>query len=482
MKSFQEHSQTGSKLVFTKGTLPTRKSYVIDLPEAADPFNIAIVKGKDFDLIPNKPSADRGQLEKLLKQFSYVNSVPMAAQPSGKKFKVRTKDDSIQAKVRLWIKDNAPELKPFITFGSGSIGSSGGAKIHENTQELMVACLVLLNEQFGTVKHPDTNILIERAQKNYNKVVGSKDRQELLDQFVENYNDLATAVSSSNSILKIVGTASKVFWTGKGWDSEIAPFNPPMGNIKDYNSSDIVVLGADGIYYGFSLKKKGSSKDADPTLINKPITGSKSFLLEVIDSKDLDAIEQSKEKFFDLVIKKHYKENPKKLDDRRKGELIRNISQSQMGTYLKSSDNMFFKTADKIIRKNKGSDFAVAFMEQIFRTKLKEIESQGKFKFYLLTGIGKNGKESLSIEKAEVKDLPSTIEAISKVMAAGLETRVTKGKKQAWDEGAGAAKIFHTIYAGSVSLVDIEVRYKGSYTANPQFQATATAKFKNLFK
>ena len=153
-----------------------------------------------------------------------------------------------------------------------------------------------------------------------------------------------------------------------------------------------------------------------------------------------------------------------------------------MGTYLKSSDNMFFKTADKIIRKNKGSDFAVAFMEQIFRTKLKEIESQGKFKFYLLTGIGKNGKESLSIEKAEVKDLPSTIEAISKVMAAGLETRVTKGKKQAWDEGAGAAKIFHTIYAGSVSLVDIEVRYKGSYTANPQFQATATAKFKNLFK
>ena len=306
MKSFQEHSQTGSKLVFTKGSLPKRKSYVIDLPEAADPFNIAIVKGKDFDLIPNKPSADRGQLEKLLKQFSYVNSVPMAAQPSGKKFKVRTKDDSVQAKVRLWIKDNAPELKPFITFGSGSIGSSGGAKIHESTQELMVACLVLLNEQFGTVKHPDTNILIERAQKNYNKVVGAKGRQELLDQFVENYNDLATAVSSSNSILKIVGTASKVFWTGKGWDSEIAPFNPPMGNIKDYNSSDIVVLGADGIYYGFSLKKKGSSKEADPTLINKPITGSKSFLLEVIDSKDLDAIEQSKEKFFDLVIKKHY--------------------------------------------------------------------------------------------------------------------------------------------------------------------------------
>ena len=128
--------------------------------EGADPFNIAIVNPKDFELIPNTPSADIGELSKLLKKFSYLNSVPMAAQPSGKKFKLRTKVDAEQAKVREWIKDNAPALKPYVTFGSGSIGSSGGVKIHENTQELMVACLVLLGKKYGTVKHPDTNILI----------------------------------------------------------------------------------------------------------------------------------------------------------------------------------------------------------------------------------------------------------------------------------------------------------------------------------
>ena len=450
--------------------------------EGADPFNIAIVDPKDFKLIPNTPSADIGELTKLLKQFSYVNSVPIAAQPSGKKFKIRTKDDGIQQKVRDWIKDNAPNLKPYITFGSGSIGASGGVKIHENTQELMVSCLVLLGKKYGALKHPDTNDLIRAAEGKYTSVVGAKDRMELLEQFAENYNDLATAVSSSNAILDIVGSASKVFWTGKGWDSEIAPFNPPMGNIKDYNSSDIVVLGSDGIYYGFSLKKKGSSKDVDPTLINKPITGSKSFLLDVIDSKDLDAIEQSKEKFFDLVIKKHYKENPKKIDEKQKSKMIRDISQKQMGTYLKSSDNKFFKTADAILRKGGGVDFGIAFMEQIFRTKLSDIETTGQFKFYLLTGIGKNGKEQLSVESAEVKDLPSTVEALSKVIKSGIKTIVTKGKKQAWDEGAGAAKIFHTIVSGKTPLVNIEVRYKGSYTANPQFQAVATPVFKSLFK
>ena len=453
--------------------------------EGADPFNIAIVNPKDFELIPNTPSADIGELSKLLKKFSYLNSVPMAAQPSGKKFKLRTKVDAEQAKVREWIKDNAPALKPYVTFGSGSIGSSGGVKIHENTQELMVACLVLLGKKYGTVKHPDTNILIRDAESKYSNVVGSKDRMELLDQFAENYNDLATAVSSSNSILDIVGGVSKVFWTGKGWDSEIAPFNPPMGNIKDYNSSDIVVLGSDGIYYGFSLKKKASSKDVDPTLINKPITGDKSFLNGVIAQSELDNIEASKEAFFDLVLKKHYKKTSaelKKLSDGEKGKMIRDISQTQMGTYLKSSDNKFFKTADSIIRKGNGTDFAIAFMEQIFRTNLTKIESAGEFKFYLLTGIGKNGAEQLSVEAAEVKDLPSTVEAISKVVAKGLKTVVTKGKKQAWDDGAGAAKIFHTIVSSGIPLVNIEIRYKGSYTANPQFQAVATPIFKGLFK
>jgi len=29
--------------------------------------------------------------------------------------------------------------------------------------------------------------------------------------------------------------------------------------------------------------------------------------------------------------------------------------------------------------------------------------------------------------------------------------------------------------------LDIEIRYKGSYTANPQFQCVATANFKNMF-
>ena len=88
-------------------------------------------------------------------------------------------------------------------------------------------------------------------------------------------------------------------------DTDVGPrqvYNPAVGGVKDYNSSDIVVKGSDGIYYGFSLKKKGSSKDADPTLINKPITGRKSLLKPIVGT-DYETIENAKEKFFTQMIK-----------------------------------------------------------------------------------------------------------------------------------------------------------------------------------
>ena len=114
----------------------------------------------------------------------------------------------------------------------------------------------------------DAKKIIEDAKGKWSNIVGATGKETLLNQFTDNWYDLATAVSSANAILKIVPNPTKVFWTGQSWDEEIAPFNPPIGNIKDYNSSDIVVAGGNR-YYGFSLKKKRATKDADPTLINK---------------------------------------------------------------------------------------------------------------------------------------------------------------------------------------------------------------------
>ena len=45
-----------------------------------------------------------------------------------------------------------------------------------------------------------------------------------------------------------------------------------------------------------------------------------------------------------------------------------------------------------------------------------------------------------------------------------------------------AAKVFFTLFKGNYDILDIELRYKGSFTAMPQFFATTTNTFKKLVK
>ena len=440
-------------------------------------FNIPIRDESDVDSFETKQ--DKEGLKKLVKHLSSLglDDIPIAG-GSGNKIKIR----SAQAKepeIKQWIKDNAPELTG-VGYGQGSLGKDG-VKINENTQEMMVAALVLNKVKSGSISESDAIEMIDDAKKVFNKIDGADARPELLEQFNGNFNDLATAISSSDAILKVAPNPVKVYWTGKGWTGEIEKYNPPIGNVKDYNSSDIVVKNSDGIFHGFSLKKKGASGDVDPTLINKPITGKVGLLKDIMGEKDVELVEKSKQLFFDYVIFKHYKENPKKLDTKTKSKMIGEITQKQMGIYLKDRKNTFFRRVFQILSKN-SEEFTKSFIELLFRTKMKNIEDSGEFKFYLLTGIGKFIKGNVNVEKAELKDTPQVISTLTRIFNSNLVMKPTPGKKQAWEKDAGAAKVFFSIFSDNAQIIDLEIRYKGSYTANPQFQAVATPNFKKIFK
>ena len=144
---------------------------------------------------------------------------------------------------------------------------------------------------------------------------------------------------------------------------------------------------------------------------------------------------------------------------------------------------------NKILMKD-SKDMMIAFLKLIFKVDLQPIlDESGQFDFYLLTGIGQRKGDSIGVEPAEVKDLPTTIEALSKIFK---EDKINLGKtvdskgnirRQPWEyekEDRAPAKLFYTIYNGKTPLLNLEIRYKGSKTAEPQFQATATPMFKNI--
>ena len=378
-------------------------------------------------------------------------------------------------------------------------GKGGGEKISESTQELMTAAIVISNKTYDAqdISVDDAKKIIDDAKSQWSKIEGATGKEALLNQFTDNWYDLATAVSSANAINKIVGNATSVFWTGQSWVDEIAPFNPPVKGIKDYNSSDIVVKGSGGVYHGFSLKKKATSGAADPTLINKPITGRKSLLKPLVGDKDYNIIELAKNAFFDRMLMLYYPKKYKSrrditpLSDRDRGKAIRAIPNEFANDMLagRKGKNVFWYATDKILKRHADS-FVRAFLKLVFRIDLNDMIDADKFKFYLLTGIGKKKGDAIGVEPAEVKDLPSTIETLTNIFDQNnlkLGTTLdSKGntKRQPWEYKKGdkkaPAKLFYTIYNGSDALLNIELRYKGSKTAEPQFQATATPVFKNL--
>ena len=81
-------------------------------------------------------------------------------------------------------------------------GEGGGQKISTSTQELMTAAIVLLGKKFDSseIDVEDAKKIIEEAKGKWDSIVGVKGAEKLLNQFTDNWYDLATAVSSANAI------------------------------------------------------------------------------------------------------------------------------------------------------------------------------------------------------------------------------------------------------------------------------------------
>ena len=430
-------------------------------------------------------SSDDGDIQKLISYLQGpTDDIVMVSTPDMKKYKIKRAFTDQQKDIKDFIKQNDLKI-PFASamFGDGSIGE-GGKKVPGEVQEMMTACLVLMKTKIkGNLSQEDAIELIENAKKIYNKIDGADRRPDFLDFFHGNFNDLGTAISAANYILDEVKNPSKIYWTGKGWDKEIAQYNPKLGNIKDYNSSDIVVKDSSGKFFGYSLKKKASSKAPDPTLINKPITGKSSILRDIIGA-DIILIDNAKRIFFDRVLEKRTKfskQDLKKMKPRERNKLIADIPAKQWGIELKNPRNIFFKKVEAVI-KSHNRDFIEKFLNLVFRTELAGTLKSNEFQFSLLTGIGRFVRGQVEVEEAQGQELNTIVDSLQDLYKSKLTVDRTKGKVGAWEKGAGAAKVFVSIKSDGDPILDIEVRYKGSYTAEPQFQAVATANFKKIFK
>ena len=391
---------------YVRQVKPRSESYTAPVDKVqnflSEAYNIPLESEKDIDAFVG----DKEDLKKLLKYVKPISTedIPLVGGSGNdeKKVKIRgIKGTDNEQKVRDWIKENLPDIEG-ISYGKGSIGK-GGKKIHESTQEIMVATLCLMNKTFTSpMNASDANQLIDEAKKLYNSVEDASLKPELLEQFNGNYKDLGTAISSANAIRDIVGTTNKAYWTGKGWHADIKHLNPDVKGIKDYNSSDIVVKSGK-VFYGFSLKKKAKSKDIDPTLINKPITGPKSFLSNILSEADVSAIEDAKIALFRGIIESHFKKTAAEMIAINKlpwskggrapkepnsiARYLKEIPKKVLDSQVKSPKNIFFKKVDAILMSEKNAKkFMVDFLKFVLKFDMPEKITQTgtEFEFIFL--------------------------------------------------------------------------------------------------
>ena len=342
--------------------------------------------------------------------------------------------------------------------------------------------------------------------------------------------DMAVGVSAALAIRNYMNTEAEVttYMTGNKWPDEVEKFQLSAFGFKDYNSADIIVTKNKKLFYGISLKKKNTVKAQDPTLINKAFatafdgkefTKLKEKLVETRIDYFADLVIEAVEK--KIILKKDIK-NFDTLKKNNKKELFeaKNRDKSQFEkSYIDtkgyaSSDNGYadsntrdpksmrffvnqklsekknnklWKSFEKLID-TAGPKLAENLINIILKRYLfdeldaKDLEGKD-FDFALVTGIAEvKTSGDVNISPASILPLKTTLCGIKRI-----EEKYKGPYRVIQDIEATrkseAAKIFFKLVKGdrqTINLLDLEVRYKGSFNPDPQFQGGLTKEFKKL--
>lgn len=408
--------------------------------------------------------------------------------------------------------------------------------------EIMLAASLLYSKEDLLKYSKDSESLKTFMIESKQKIMKSRDVQfgnsaiekgflDLMDEkSSDKLKDLLAGISAAMGFKEQVAHKNKtpiIYMTGNVWPKDVEKFRIKAYGFDDYNSADVILTYDKKLFYGISLKKKRKTTAGEPTLINKAFD-------TVLDGKQFDKVKEELAKirtnyFADLVIEAvkkgiinksdiqdfdklkktesgrkelfEAKKRDKKLFDRAyidtkgstkstKGYKDDNTKDVNSMRYfvnkkLSEPDNVLWKSFMSVM--NQYADlFSESLINVILKTKLfEEIDAKDlkkySFQFFLITGVGDiNSKGVTQLGKSSVISLKTTLCGLTrieeKIKNSRFEVVMDKNKKGQSD----AAKIFLQLKKGQITILDLEIRYKGAFTPQPQFQGTMNSQFKDL--
>jgi len=312
--------------------------------------------------------------------------------------------------------------------------------------------------------------------------------------------------------IKNDSVAEKVFLTGNVWPKEVEPFRVQAYGFDDYNSSDLIYKPADKKYFGVSLKKKPKPNSQDPTLINKAFN----TVLEGPEFKETrDEIDNIRITYFAGQVRQAHEDGilyipnihnlpdeelfyGKKRDKKIFKRPYPNTKGSLSGGYdndkapdamrkflnddLAKPNNILWKSLTGYMNQH-ANIFAESLINLVLKVKLYDELAAKKvggytFGFALVTGMGEIKKGKPIAYDGKAIDLHTILCGLSDLQSnkSKYEIEVDIEKKLE----ATAAKTFFKLSKAGVPILDMELRYKGDKTPQPQFLGTITKEFQEI--
>ena len=365
--------------------------------------------------------------------------------------------------------------------------------------------------------------------------LSGKKRDDLVANIVAGFSAAIGVKNFIKSMGDNVDIVDNVYLTGARWPAAVQKFQLKNENSGfDYNSSDFVVEVDDKTFYGISLKKKKNVKGADPTIINKAYS---TFIDGPAFTKQRDKLNEIRQEYFPNVVRKAQEAGVitisglEKMSNAdiwsmkvqapnggKKYDLINikgfnsndrpvNLSdvegtvegtsffdatkKGQMGLRdfinadLAREDNELYQGFNKVIQEN-AEFFAESLIDIVLKTKMqtklraKEIGDYF-FEFALVTGYADyspkkdRSKDVLILKPAKVYPQHTILCGLAS-LAANKKPYVMEYDGDAKAD-ANAAKVFYKLKRDGVTILDLQLRYKGDFKQQPQFFATLSDEF-----
>lgn len=163
----------------------------------------------------------------------------------------------------------------------------------------------------------------------------------------------------------------------------------------------------------------------------------------------------------------------------------KNSMRYYVNSVLSNPRNKLWKAFLKVM--NDYSDiFADILINIILKTQLnaelkkKDID-ENNFQFFLITGIGNvTTKGDVSIVDGDSMSLQTTLCGLERIEKRFKSKKYEIVLDEEQQKNSSAAKLFFKIKRGNINILDLELRYKGSFNPQPQFQGTINKEFKQL--